>query len=189
MVMYYGASTTHSVARCHEIDNYLLDIFKTLQSFISTGWVVLCQKHAGNQMEYIEQLIKIVGLENKVQFLDIPSFVDSLSACNLVISNVTTCLYQSLYAGWPTIFYQPGFRKNHFAGLIGAEKGASIVASNPKQLNNLVKNSQNFSSDFVKFCTEFSDTHGELFLGKGFHSTDDALAEVIFKELHKKADI
>ena len=124
-----------------------------------------------------------MGLSEVIQFDDASSDLSAaLLAHDVVISSLSSTLYQSLCAGWPTILYDPSchpdtppechFNTDLFVGLPVARDIEWPFATDPKKLARLVRETLDPLSMTSRFPHRFVGELGRRFVGR--HPTNAA---------------
>ena len=111
------------------------------------------------------------------------SFSDALAEHGAFVANASSCIYQALYAGWPTIFYEPDFHASDFIGLPAATDFAPPVAGNVEQLVDLIRASQDPESRVSIYPTDFNSIHADRFIGPDSTHADHRIADFITSEI------
>ena len=95
-----------------------------------------------------------------------PTFVQILREVDLVVSSMSTCLYETLAAGVPAVFFDPVYREEaffppfsgkNFEEIIRVTSGDDLVALIESQLEN--------PSRLYEFVRNFRARHAPAYLG------------------------
>ena len=184
LILNYAPQATQSVARTRYCDRYYLDIFEVASRLLDNGFTFSYRGHQGDNPRYILDLIESKGLQGKVSIDRSPLFADALMQCDAVLCNVGTCFYQTLYAGWPTIFYQPGFNPDHYVGLPAAvDIEQRPIAKSPEELERLLIDAMLPDSGTSKFPERFTSEYAPRFLGDDHDIAIDVLSDFLDQSL------
>lgn len=175
--------------RVYAIDKYYTDIFSILGELINEGWSVTIRTHPGHGHPLEDRLIASFGLDGLIQWDDEPTFADALPKYDVVVSNLTTAYYQSLYAGWPTIFYEPNYRKiagnesietdPMMTGLLTARDLDRPVTTDPQTLQNFIRDTIDPDSMVSTFPARIVEELSPRFIGPDPEHADKVIANCI----------
>ena len=182
LMLNYSPQWTFAPHRAKKMDRYTLDIFRASRILSSEGVRVSFRPAPILNLDYFNYLGRLAGAEDIVEFDREKDFAVSLARHHVVVTNLTTCYYQALYAGWPTIFYEPDYDRGDFLGLIADETINPPRAETPEQLVELIRQAISEEGRVAAFPAEFRDKHLERFLGPNPDKTDAQLASFLNAE-------
>ncbi|MBH90033.1 MAG: hypothetical protein CMF71_07405 [Magnetovibrio sp.] len=107
LVLCFGHLDAWRADRIFSCDKYYIDLYEIFKTLIPEGWTISLRGHPGHPHEMEKMIAKSFSLETKILWDKHSTLNDALLAHDCVVSNLTSAFYQSLYAGWPTIFYEP----------------------------------------------------------------------------------
>jgi len=177
----YSPGATASIARIPFEDRYIIEIFEAARRLIPHGYRFTYRPHPGyNNPAYIHYMLGKTGLADHIELDRAKTLADSLVTHDLLVSNVSGCLYQALYAGWPTIFYEPDFKPHQFVGLLGATDFERPIAATPDALVRMVLDGvENPDSLTARFPALFTSVYTERFIGRDASRADQVLADFL----------
>ena len=118
---------------------------------------------------------------------------DTLLKNDVVVTAYSSVYYQSLYAGWPTIYFDPQyiqdieeraiFPNELFVGLPASRDISWPVAYDAETLHALIQDSLDQNSFVVKFPEQFCIELGDRFIGPSPGNADELISEFLAKDL------
>ena len=183
LAMNFSAGHCQTVTRVRSYDAYTLDIFSAAKMLIEQGFSFSYRPHSCNNIDYITYILDRMGLSGKVEIDTSPSFQEAILHHDAVVLNVTSCHYQSLFAGWPTIFYEPDYVNRQFIGLPAATDIDSPIAQTADQLVTMINEALDPESTVARFPQEFATTLAPRFLGPDPMHADQRLSDFIMDEM------
>ena len=153
------------------------------RDLIERGMTVTYHPHHGETLAYVSHMIETMGLAGRVRIDDIPDFVEALAEHDVFVANTTSCIYQSLYAGWPTIFYDPEPESEHLLGLPVADDIFRPMASSPAELVDLILSCADPNSPAARFPGAFATTLAPRFIGRDADRADEVIVDFLVDEL------
>jgi len=162
-------------ARERACDDYLIDVFMIARQLIDEGWKVSFRAHPNHPIKLEQRSANEIGGLTKMAWDTASAFEDSLLSHDVVISSISSVLYQALYAGWPTVFYEPSYRPQdgHDAALskdlmVGLPTATDIwrpVATNRKTLSEMIRETLDPQSPTSGFPEIFAGEYTRRFVG------------------------
>ena len=183
----YTANYANYCARLYKYDRYMRDLCRASQMLIRRGISVSYRPHHGENREYIAYMFEAFGLESKVRLDTVPNFSEALLQHDVFAANTTSCVYQALYAGWPTIFFEPDFRAEDFIGLPAATDIGPPVADGPEELVHMIELALQPDSKIARFPEKFNTEFSARFIGKDADRAGKAVAEFILSEIRNSS--
>ncbi len=107
LILSFGHTDTMLTGRIFAADNYYIDIFGIVQELVDEGWEVTIRPHPYHGYELEQRIAESLGIWDQIRRDTVPTIEEALPNYDVVVSNITSAFYQSMYAGWPTIFYEP----------------------------------------------------------------------------------
>jgi len=194
LLLNYGFARFWTASRIRKIDTYTIDLFKVARNLIADGWTVGYRTHpefGGHALE--RRLAGEMGLEGKIVWDSHPNYNSALLAYDVVVSNVSSTHYQALYAGWPTVFYEPVGEnekggqglgcEDFFVGLPVAKDIEQPIATDPLRLEELIRETLDPDSLTSVFPHKFFTEHAHRFIGPRPDESDAVIAEFLESEL------
>ena len=181
----FSAAQTQTVTRVRSFDRYTIDLFTAARKLIDQGITFSYRPHPSDNIEYITYALDQMGLTGQVEIETSPTFRDAILEFDVVISNVTSCHYQALFAGWPTIFYEPDFVRRRFIGLPAAADIDSPIAQTPNELVAMVNEALDPDSAVARFPGEFATTYAPRFLGPEPMNADKGVSGFVVSEIEQ----
>ena len=176
----YTAAFVYSVNRAQRYDLYFRDLCEAARTLAREGYTVSYRPHPHDDLDYVRFLLSEAGLNDVVAVDDAPTFEDALLAHDVVVGNVSSCVYQALYAGWPTIFYEPDFDPAHFVGLPADTDIDRPVAATPDALARLIREAaEDPESPTARFPELFNTVYADRYIGRNADRADQVIAEFL----------
>ena len=181
----YTPGYANNCGRFHYSDRYMRDLMMVAVRLIEMGKKISYRPHHAENPAYVDFVIKEAGLAGQVLIDTTPEFQDSLIKHDVFIANTTTCVYQALYAGWPTIFYEPMLDHDYFVGLPIAQNIYRPIAHNPEVLLDLIVEAFDASSEIACFPEKFATELAPRFIGVEPAHSANLISEFIAGESFK----
>ena len=181
LITNYGATIPFSVNRGKYYDRYMIDILKASRALVDRGYHVSYRPHPGyKNPAYVTYMLKSCGMTDKITVDTVPEFPDSLAEFDILVTNSSGCFYQALYAGWPTIFYEPEFKPQQFVGLAAATDIDRPIATTPEELAQMIRDGvENPDSLTARFPEIFNSVYAERFIGRNADQADQIIADFL----------
>jgi hypothetical protein len=175
----------YTVARTAQWDQYLIDLFTVASELAIEGYTFTYRPHPNfNNPAYLEFMLRETGTHDSIHLDDTGDFPDSLAKHDLIVVNVSGCYYQALYAGWPTVFYEPDFKAHRFVGLPAATDIERPIASTPPQLAQLIRDGLTRPDSLTaRFPELFRTKYAHRFVGRNADRASDVLSEFLVEEI------
>ncbi len=167
----------------HDIDRYMMDLFNAARRLAEKGIRASYRPHPGEETGYARYLIANMGLDDIVRIDTVASFEDALLNHDVFVSSSTSCLYQALFAGWPTVFYEPGVDPARFIGMPAATDIERPIAGTVGQLCMMIEQAFEPASMVASFPGRFAAEYAPRFIGRDAGSADKVLADFIETEI------
>ena len=181
----------YTIARTPYGDRYVIELFEAARRLTAEGYEFTYREHPGyKNSAHIDYLLTEMNLKQAISLDSVKSFSDSLSKHDLLVSNVSGCLYQFLYAGWPTVFYEPNYKPRNFVGLLAASDIEQPIASTPEELIQMIRDGvTNPQSLTARFPQLFNTVYAHRFIGRDADHADEVLANFLADELSNKSTL
>jgi hypothetical protein len=187
LVLCFGHLAYWRADRIFSCDQYYIDLYRIFKILIREGWTISLRGHPGHPYSLEKKLATDFSLKTQILWDDHANLNEALLAHDCVVSNLTSAFYQSLYAGWPTIFYEPsplgGLGPEDIAdnpvlsGLPVAKDLDRPVTNIPDQLISMIRDSIDPNSMVSNFPNRFSNELAPRFIG-----SDPAHSEVLLAD-------
>ena len=109
LILAFGHVEFADSARIRACDQYFIEVFKVAAELMGEGWSVTCRPHPHHPQDLEKRIAAELGLADRIVWNDSGDLNEALIEHDVVVSNLTSAYYQALYAGWPTIFYEPDY--------------------------------------------------------------------------------
>lgn len=179
----YTPHYANHCGRFHDCDRYMRDLLSAARTLVGRGACVTYRPHHGENPAYIFHMIEAMGLTGRVSVDDTGTFEEALPRHDVFVANTTSCIYQALYAGWPTVFFDPGMDMDYLIGMPAATDIFRPVAQSPEQLVEMVEAAFDPTSAVAQFPAQFSGALAPRFVGPAAERSDQAIADFISQEL------
>jgi hypothetical protein len=185
LVTNYGALSPYT-GRQDCYDEYLCGIAEAAKILRTRHDIEMAYRpHPAENRAMSEALFRLYGATDAVTLDDSPSFAAALARSGAYVCNVTTCYYQALYAGWPAIFFDPGFRRDSYIGLVADDDTGRPVAATAAELVALVAQAFEKDSPVASFPARLLRDFAPRYFGPGRDRPIAALAEFFEAEMDR----
>jgi hypothetical protein len=180
-------------ARERACDDYLIDVFGVARQLIGEGWKVSFRAHPNHPIVLERLLANEIGGLEELAWDTRPALEDSLLEHDVVVSSITSVLYQTLYAGWPTVFYEPDYRPQDGPGavlgkelMVGLPTATDIrrpVATDRDTLGEMIRETLDPHSPTAGFPDRFSGEYAKRFIGPRPEAAHMEIADFLERDL------
>jgi len=196
LVLCFGHLDAWRADRIFSCDQYYIDLYKIFKTLIREGWTISLRGHPGHPYDLEKRIAEDFSLKSNILWDTHATLNEALLAHDCVVSNLTSAFYQSLYAGWPTIFYEPsplgGLGPKDIAenpvlfGLPVAKDLDRPVSNIPNQLLKMIRDSLDDQSMVSLFPRRFSNELAPRFIGSDPAHSDVLLADFLEDDFFNK---
>ena len=181
----FGPGLEQTVTRAHNIDTYMIDLLLAARELAKEGYTFTFRHHPGPQImhDYLPDLVMRLGVEDIVRLEHTGSFADALSRHDVLITNLSSCIYESLAVGWPIIFHEPDYDSTYLMGIMAADDLDKPITTTRRELIEMIRSLSDPSSLVATFPQTLLQDHAERFFGKQIENIDAALSDFIAKHL------
>ena len=151
--------------RSKNFDKHIIGLMTAARVLAERGYSFLLRYHPGENRDYFQFVIREFECQDFVKIDDSGSLCEALLKVQAVVANVSSTYYQSLYAGWPTVFFEPDFDPKLFIGLPAAPETGFPVAETPDELVAKIEECCRPESSAAKFPHEFRTTLASRYIG------------------------
>ncbi len=172
--------------RGHE--RYKVDVFDVARRLADDGWTINYRLHPGATHDLTPELrlAEEMGVADIINWDTQPTYGDALLDNDVVVASLSSSHYQALYAGWPTVFYDPGFDVRDFLGAPASPVAPCPVASDPEELYQAIVSSTDPESEISTYPKAFATTHAMRFIGPAPERADEIIADYLIGEMTAK---
>jgi len=185
LIISYGPDHSNSTARISYMDDYILSILAAAIRLKEHGIDITLRPHHGEDLSYYSYFINKTGMAGLIDVETKGSFADALEKHDLLISNVSTCYYQALYVGWPTVFFDPVCDPSLFTGLPGEPEHGAPMAKHANDLVRLVLEGLEPGNKVTEFSNQFREKLSERFIGPNANRADEVIADFLIREIKR----
>lgn len=149
-------------------EKYYEEIFSIFPALKARGIEVLYKPHPGESDTYHRYLFRFFGIDDSaVKFVQQRRFIDVVQTVDLVVSNVSSCYFEALAAGVPTIFMEPHYDPSSFCAPLSGRRGEDVlVAETGAELLTLIDKHADAPDALNGFVSEFLERGAPLYLGR-----------------------
>ena len=191
LIIGYSNAFTVATGRTHVGDRYFLDCLEVARQLIGEGWSISYRIHPGWEPKLEERLIETMNLSGMVTIDKNATFSDALLQCDVVIAALSSTYYQSLYAGWPTVFHEPlydtkdpkEFLKELYTGVLAANDLERPITRDIDSLLDTISSSLDPNSLISRFPKLFNTSYKKRFIGEEPERADELIADYIIEDL------
>lgn len=183
LVTGYSSYTPHAITRTGYYDRYMIDVILTAKRLRQEGITTVYRPHPGEVRAYFHDMVARLDGGGAIELDTSPSFAAALAGADVFVCNATTCYYQALFAGWPTIFYEPGYDPRFFIGLPSAEETGRPLAKTADELLTLIRAAYDPTSSVARFPDIFNGPLAARYMGQSPERADEVLSAFFLAEL------
>ena len=193
LILGTGFSGHATASRARSAERYLADTFMVVSRLALFGWQASYRGHPHHPQLMERGISCALGMEDQILWDDSPEFSDSLLLHDVVITAFSSTFYQSLWAGWPTIYYDPKFikdstaknffREEIYLGLPVARDISWPVCHDRATLEKMILDSQIPKTLTSSFPADFSTKYAQRFIGENPATSDQEIAKFIKADL------
>jgi len=192
LLLDYCFSDLWTSARYYAGDRYYIEIFEILIKLIDEGWDITFRPHPHHHHHFEIWLAEYFGLKEKIKWDCSLTLNDALQINDVVVSNMSSAFYQSLFAGWPAIFFEPDYRNSGsiaglendpmYTGLQTATDLERPVTNDPATLARMIRDSLDPDSMVSKFPGRFAGELAPRFIGPDPTNADKVIADFLVND-------
>lgn len=192
LILSFGHLEFWNAERIYVVDRYYAELFAIARSLIADGWQIGLRAHPSHPSDLERRIASDFGIEENIEWNTGISFDAALTCYDVAVCSASTTFYQSLFAGWPTIFFEPAYRQANGAdmqtdpmmtGLVTAADIERPVTSDPFELERLIRSSLDADSMVCKFPERFSSELASRFIGPSPANSDEIAANFIEQDI------
>lgn len=193
LVLAFGHLEFWNAARTYACDRYYAEVFSLLPALAEEGWTVSLRSHPTHPHEFENWIAHKLGVEHLIRWDHHATLQRALPAHDAVVGNLSTACYQALYAGWPTIIYEPDYRNAGgingvetdpmLTGLLTARDLERPVTNDPVALARMIRESLDAGSMVSTFPARFAGDLAPRFIGPDPARADTVIAEFLERDI------
>jgi len=192
LILSFGHLEFWNAERIYVVDQYYAELFAIARSLIAEGWQIGLRAHPSHPNDLERRIAADFGIEDRIEWNTGASFDAALARYDVAVCSASTTFYQSLFAGWPTIFFEPAYRQTDGAdmgtdpmmtGLVTATDIERPVTSSRAELEDLIRSSLDAGSMVSTFPERFSTELAPRFIGPSPANTDEIAANFIEQDI------
>lgn len=179
----YNSYSPHAMDRSPFYDRYLVALAEVARALRDDGIVLHYRRHPAERPDYAESILADIPGGESIGFDAVPSFREALPGYDVVVSSASTCYYQALFAGWPTIFFEPSDMPSRWIGLAAEPESGRPFAHSADALLHLIRDAYDPAGPTAAFADFHRRPESERYFGHGAEHADRAVAEVVSADL------
>lgn len=193
LILSFGHLEFWNADRIYACDRYYAEVFSVARDLIAEGWSIGIRAHPYHPHALEERIIASLGLGDAIRWDDHQTFEEALTQYDVVVSNASSACYQALYAGWPTIFYEPNYREvgkiegldsdPMLTGLVTAKDIDRPVTNDPEVLARMIRESRDPTSVVSTFPERFVGELAHRFIGPDAAGSDEIAADFLENDI------
>lgn len=192
LILSFGHLEFWNAERIYAVDLYYAHLFKIARTLIEEGWQVGLRSHPSHPSDLERRLAAHFEIEGKIAWDTGHTFEVALGQYDVAVCSASTTFYQSLYAGWPTIFFEPAYRQGAktglendpmMTGLVTAGDLDRPVTSDPETLETFIRSSLERDSLVSTFPARFASDLAPRFIGPRPEDATECAAEFIEQDI------
>lgn len=186
----YSDAPGQTVTRAYLADTYMHDIFRVAGTLAKEGFQFTYRIHPGPSFsrKYIIELIDRMDLADIIKIDNAPSFADALSCHDLLITNLSSTIYEAISVGWPVIIHEPHYQIDALMGILGSNDFEKPISTTPEALIELIRSHSDPSSLVNRFPSFILENHRARFFGENIEKINERISEYIIENLLNGAD-
>ena len=198
LILAFGPLEFWNAARTYACDRYYAEIFSLLPALAEKGWTVSLRSHPTSPTDLEKLLARDLGVDHLIGWDDHRTLQDAIKSCDVVLGNLSTACYQTLYAGWPTIIYEPDYRNTGsmegietdpmLTGLLTARDLERPVTNDPATLRRMILDSLEPASMVSTFPKRFAGELAPRFIGPDPEHADAVIADFLERDILGKTE-
>lgn len=147
---------------------YFEEIYSTFDELDSLGIEIYYRPHPGERREYHDYLMNFFSVDQKkINYIDNQSFTSLIRDMDLVISNTSTCYFESIAAGVPTIFMEPYLIPGSLLLPCSSQNPEEVIrVSTGKEIIQIVKDNYKDPEKLNNFVERFLTLYSNNYIGQ-----------------------
>ncbi|MFA5339130.1 MAG: hypothetical protein WC317_03145 [Candidatus Omnitrophota bacterium] len=148
-------------------EKYYEEIFSIFDELNSRNVKVYFKPHPGYEKKYFKYLFDFFKVdESKFVYIEDAPFSSVVYDMDLVVSNVTSCFYESQAAGVPTVFLEPYFNPETLLPPLNGTNGEEVIrVSTGKELMRIITENLGNAEKLNLFLKDFLEKHANKYMG------------------------
>jgi hypothetical protein len=192
LILSFGHLEFWNAERIYAVDRYYAGLLAIARTLIAEGWQIGLRAHPSHPNNLERRIASDFGIEESIEWNTGASFDAALARYDVAVCSASTTFYQSLFAGWPTIFFEPAYRQAAGAdvgadpmmtGLVTATDIERPVTSSQSELEGLIRSSLDASSMVSTFPERFATELAPRFIGPSPANSDEIAADFIEQDI------
>ncbi len=177
-----------TVTRAYLADTYMCDLFRAAKQLSKEGFRFTYRFHPGPSFsrKYIYDLIERLEVSDVIEIDDSPSFASALSRQDLLITNLSSTIYEAISVGWPVIIHEPDYQIDEMIGIMAAKDFEKPISSTSDALIDLIRSHENPSSLVNTFPNFILENHRERFFGENIKDVNEKMTDYIVANFTEK---
>lgn len=149
-------------------EKYYEEIFSIFNELWSRGMKVYFKPHPGAKKEYFDYIMDFFKIDrSKFIYVEDVPFSKIVYDMDLVVSNVTSCFYESQAAGVPTVFFEPYFIPEALLAPLSGINGEEVLrVSTGKELLGIITDNLDNPEKLNRFLDRFLKEYSGRYMGK-----------------------
>lgn len=184
----YNSYSPHAIDRTPFYDRYVVELVAAARDLAADGISLTYRPHPAERPEYLIDLLTDLGAAGLIEIDRTPAFREALPGFDAVVANAGTCYYQALFAGWPTIFFEPSGMPERWIGLAAEPESGRPMARTAPELTALIRAVYEPESPVRRFAEFYRQPAAERYFGPSPEKADRILADIILGDLFPSAN-
>lgn len=148
-------------------EKYYFEILSIFNDLLKLGINIYFKPYPSCRKEYFKYIFDFFNVDLlKIKYLEQIAFTKIIYDMDIVISNVSSCFYESQAAGIPTIFFEPKFIPDALLAPLNGINGQEVIrVSTGQELLNIIKKNK-YSPDYLNsFIESFLKNDAPYYMG------------------------
>lgn len=148
-------------------ERYYEEIFSVFDDLLSLGVEILYKPHPGESQAYHEYLFDFFSVPaNRIRYVQRQPFYEVVKQADLVVSNISSCLYEAQAAGVPTVFLEPVVVSDALCPPLNGEPWKDVLRMNSgRELLELVRANRRDPAPLIRFLDRFLQVQAPRYMG------------------------
>jgi hypothetical protein len=148
-------------------ERYYEEIFSIFDDILSLGVEILYKPHPGESQAYHEYLFEFFSVPAKrIRYVQRQPFADVIKKADLVVCNISSCLFEALAAGVPTVFLEPVVVEDALCPPLNGEPGKEVLrVTSGREVLEMVRSNRKDPTPLNRFVENFLDVQAPRYMG------------------------
>jgi hypothetical protein len=149
-------------------EKYYKELISIFNDLLDLGMELYLKPHPAEEMEYLRYLFNYFNFDlSRIHIIEGLPFHEVIGQMDLVVSNVSSCYYESIAAGVPTIFFEPNYNEEAFLRPLSGKNWEEVIrAETGSELLLAINTIKTDPEKANIFMDKLIEKYQDLYLGK-----------------------